>query len=121
MVGLDIPKTQVVVFGDGKQEVGIFGVEFELVDTLTMADIVLDTVHTGRTENLVIIKVVSYMKDLAFIADSYWSGSLYSNVQGFFRFLHVFRHSGFFHGFMHRSRFFFKFFYTVLILLKTYI
>jgi hypothetical protein len=42
---------QVVVLGDGEQEVRIFGVELELVDALAVADVVLHAVHGGGAED----------------------------------------------------------------------
>ena len=51
MVGLDVPQPQVVVLAHGEQEVGVLGVELELVDALAVAQEVLDAVHRRRAEH----------------------------------------------------------------------
>ena len=51
MVSLDVPQPEVVVFGDGEEEVGVLGVELQLVDALTVAHEVLDTAHRCRAED----------------------------------------------------------------------
>ena len=51
MVSLDVPQPEVVVFGDGEEEVGVLRVELQLVDALTVAHEVLDTAHRCRAED----------------------------------------------------------------------
>ena len=50
MVSLHVPQSQVVVLGDGQQQVGVLGVKLEFVNALSMADVVLNAVHCGWTE-----------------------------------------------------------------------
>ena len=40
-----------MIFGNGEKKIRIFRVEFEFVDALAVADVVLDAVHRGRTED----------------------------------------------------------------------
>ena len=51
VVGLDVPQSQVMIFGHGKEQVGIARMELELVNALPMTHVVLDAVHTGWTEH----------------------------------------------------------------------
>ena len=51
MVGFDVPQPEVVVLAHREQEVGVLGVELELVDALAVAEEVLDAVHRRRAEH----------------------------------------------------------------------
>ena len=51
MVCLDVPEPEVVVLGDGEEEVRVLGVKLELVDALPVAHVVLDAVHRRGVEH----------------------------------------------------------------------
>ena len=47
---LDVPQPQGVILGDCEEEVGILGMELDLIDRVTVANKVSDTGHGGRAE-----------------------------------------------------------------------
>ena len=50
LVCFDIPKSKVMVFRYGEKEVWILWVKPELINALTMTDIMFDTIHGSRAE-----------------------------------------------------------------------